>query len=191
MAHKWNDSFFGSRKTVEQGQFGEPKSNGPIKKEADKFDKELIQEHGFKYLLWDAKVQYELFEEPSNLEDWDFNDFAGRYGNSSSADLTGHYEIVTRKGQGIASGFSRFDYIHFFERKIKMMLTISEYVNSDNDGIEEVEVIIPEQIYYFNNYLAGEWQEGQVNPKEIKFEIDLKSLSYRFVNEIEWKTWSD
>tara|TARA_R110000824_G_scaffold75627_4_gene191819 strand:+ start:389 stop:964 length:576 start_codon:yes stop_codon:yes gene_type:complete len=191
MAHKWNDSFFGSRKTVEQGQFGEPKPNGPIKKEADKFDKELIQEHGFKYLLWDAKVQYELFEEPSNLEDWDFNDFAGRYGNSSSADLTGHYEIVTRKGQGIASGFSRFDYIHFFERKIKMMLTISEYVNSDNDGIEEVEVIIPEQIYYFNNYLAGEWQEGQVNPKEIKFEIDLKSLSYRFVNEIEWKTWSD
>ena len=154
MAHKWNDSFFGSRKTVEQGQFGEPKPNGPIKKEADKFDKELIQEHGFKYLLWDAKVQYELFEEPSNL-------------------------------------FSRFDYIHFFERKIKMMLTISEYVNSDNDGIEEVEVIIPEQIYYFNNYLAGEWQEGQVNPKEIKFEIDLKSLSYRFVNEIEWKTWSD
>tara|TARA_R110000824_G_scaffold51202_5_gene143008 strand:+ start:459 stop:1046 length:588 start_codon:yes stop_codon:yes gene_type:complete len=177
----------GGRKTVkEEGQFGEPKAGGKLSREADSFDRELIQEHNFKYMSWEIPINYDIYREPSNLEVWDFRDFANR--NRSTKVLVGHYQIDTQKNMGFVSGFTHFDYIHMFERKIILTLQLEEDLGSDNNyGLEDVEIIIPEQIYYFNDLKAGYWVQGEVQPTSLSFKIDLGSKTYRFDEDsTEW-----
>jgi len=157
-------------------------SDYKFRKFPEKEDRQLIQKYGYKYLTWKVEVDFELTSEPRKMEIWDFVDSPfGKFFNNKHI-LVGHYEIVTEKDEGMKEGFTHFDYIHFPEASVEV-----EFTGGKKQGIK-----IPEQTVFFNNFIAGEWRMGQVNPYAITIRLDLEKKKYSFDSDdlSDFEDWS-
>lgn len=169
------DSFFGSSRRRKNRDY-------QFRKFPERFDRELIQKHGFKYLSWKVEVDFELTSEPRKLEIWDFVDSQFDNFTQNKHILVGHYEIETEKDKGMTRGITHFDYLHFPESKVKVELT----------GGKSQTIKIPEQTVFFDNLDAGEWDEGKVNPYALTIRLDLEKKKFSFdANDlIDFTDWS-
>lgn len=171
----------------------------------EEFDAELLQKHGYKYMSWALKVDFELASEPAKLEDWDFdrNSAFTRYSGRVHT-LVGHYEVEVRKDVGFVEGFTHFDFIHFPEVELVLQLGLNEDRGRENNyGIVERTVTIPEQTLYFDNLKAGKWRDGEVQPEQLKLLLDLDKKKYSFDKQFlerygvagddvaYWRGWND
>jgi len=164
------------------------------------FDAELLQKHGYKYMSWNLSVDWELTNQSSKLEDWDFDRNSAFTRISGKVHtLVGHYEIETKAGKGFVEGITHFDYIHFPEVEIILTLRLNEDKGSDNNyGLVDRTVTIPEQTLYFDNLEAGKWSEGEVQPTELLLRIDVDKKKYTWDKSDErgfgisyWENWSE
>ena len=147
-----------------------------------KFDAELLQKHGFKYMSWLLKVDFQLKEKPAKLEDWDFYRFSAfnRYSGRVHT-LVGHYEVDVRKDIGFVEGYTHFDFIHFPEVEVVLELGLNEDKGRENNyGIVERTILIPEQTLYYDNLRAGSWRKGETQPQELTIMLDLDKKEYTF-----------
>lgn len=170
-------------------------------KPPSKFDAELLEKHGFKYMSWILSVDFELKKEPAKLEDWDFwrNSAFTRYSGDIHT-LVGHYEVEVRKDRGFIEGYTHFDYIHFPEVELVLQLGLNEDKGPENNyGIVERTVKIPEQTLYFENLKAGIWRDGHVQPHNLNLKVDLDSKTYTWDKDskfmgydiADWYSWSE
>jgi hypothetical protein len=162
------------------------------------FDAELLQKHGFKYMSWLLKVNFELVTEPDKLEDWDFwknsafTRFSGRVHT-----LVGHYEVDVRKDIGFVEGYTHFDFIHFPEVEVVLQLKLNEDKGLENNyGLVERTITIPEQTLYYDNLKAGVWSDGEVQPEQLILQLDLDKKEYtwgqdKYDDFAEWASWQD
>ena len=171
-----------------------------------KFDAELLQKHGYKYMSWLLKVSFEIQDEPDKLEDWDFwrNGPFTRYSGRIHT-LVGHYEVEVKPDVGFTEGYTHFDYIHFPEVEVVLQLGLNEDKGPENNyGIVERTVTIPEQTLYYENLRAGKWRDGDVQPEELKILLDLDKKKYTFLKEdysrryseagddvADWRDWNN